>query len=42
MKTKKRIIAKVHVNKKSGQKLVTIPRKIRNIKGGDYLASIMP
>ncbi len=37
MGMKKKIIAKVHVNKLSGQKLVTIPKKIRSIKEGDYV-----
>lgn len=33
----KSIIVKVYKNRKSGQKLVTIPKKYRNIKPGDYV-----
>ena len=34
---KNRIILRVYENKKSKQKLVTIPKKIKNIKSGDFI-----
>jgi len=38
MKTKKKTyILRVYENKKSGQKLVTIPKKMRSIKSGDFI-----
>lgn len=32
-----RIIVKVRVNKKTGQKSVTIPKEAKQIKEGDYI-----
>ena len=40
MKQNKEIICKVYKNKKTGQKLVTIPQKIRSIQPGDYIQII--
>ena len=37
MKTNKEIICRVCINKKTGQKFVTIPQKIRSIQLGDYV-----
>jgi len=37
MGKQKQIIVKVYKNRNSGQKLVTIPKKIRTIKPGDYV-----
>lgn len=34
---KKKIIVRVYENKDSKQKLVTIPKKIKNIKPGDFV-----
>jgi len=36
----KSFLAKVYINKISGQKLITIPKKLRNIKEGDYVKVI--
>lgn len=32
-----RIILRVYVNKKTGQRLLTIPKKFKQISGGDYV-----
>ena len=32
-----RIILRIYENKKTGQRLVTIPKKFKNIKTGDYI-----
>jgi hypothetical protein len=32
-----KIIAKVRKNKKTGQKSITIPKKVEEIKDGDYV-----
>ena len=32
-----RIILRVYENKKSKQKIITIPKKIKNIKSGDFV-----
>ena len=37
MVEEKEFIAKVYMNKVSGQKLVTIPRKLKTIKKGDFV-----
>ena len=33
----RKIIVKVRVNKKTGQKSITIPKEAKEIKGGDYV-----
>jgi len=33
----KEIICKVYKNKKTGQKIVTIPKKYHSIQSGDYI-----
>lgn len=39
-KSSKEIICKVYQNKKSGQKLITIPQDIYSIRKGDYVKII--